>query len=66
MNKVEWLSVNDYLPPLDHRVLAWDGQEMNIAFIDRIKDDGEPFWTFYDYLEFFDVTHWAELPECPK
>ena len=63
---MNWISVDDYLPPFDHYVLAHSQHEIRTAFIDRIKDDGEPFWTYYDYLEMHDVTHWMELPKPPN
>ena len=63
--KIMWHSTTEFLPPLDHHVLAFNGEEIQHAFIDRIKDNGEPFWTHYDYLEWHDVIYWAEFPIIP-
>ena len=61
---MKWIKCTDRLPRIDEKVLGWDGENIEKGFIDRYED-GKPFWTFYDYLEWHDVTHWGELPEPP-
>ena len=60
----QWIKVTDRLPPLEHQVLAWDGRTIEKAF--RIKNFDTIIWTYYDFEEWYDVSHWMELPPSPK
>jgi hypothetical protein len=61
----EWISVKDSLPKEDEYVIAYDGQEVEKAFIMRY-DNNNPIWTYYDWMEWDHVTHWMPLPKPPK
>lgn len=70
---MEWISVEDRLPPYAKRVLVvWSGSVQNHAAL-LLKDrDGLHAWFFNqeaDILPFDDptpITHWMPLPEPPE
>lgn len=67
---MQWISVKDRLPPLEHEVLAFDGEMIRVAHLEPQSILGAymtgAFWTYYDYLEWYDVSHWMELPKLPE
>lgn len=66
---MEWISVKDQLPELDVEVLATSGDTTKVATMQPsyIDEDGteRSYWTYYDYLEWHDVSHWMPLPDSP-
>lgn len=56
---IEWVSVNDQLPPPRERVLVYckDDNEPAIAHLDR---QGDWFYGYDDEVD-EDVTHWARF-----
>lgn len=65
----EWIKCCDKLPQMDEPVLAWDGEYIEKAFRTDVylESDGiQWIWTYYDYMEWKDVTHWMPLPKPPK
>jgi hypothetical protein len=66
----EWISVNDRLPEPRKNYLVCantdQGPEVDCAFLNVHEQwihEGEPTFCHSYY---FEVTHWAELPEPPK
>lgn len=65
----EWISVKDKLPDLEEEVLACAGEQkfgrqIRVAYL----HDGLSgvYWTYYDYMEWHDVTHWMPLLKPPE
>lgn len=64
MNKNEWISVDDRLPPRGERVLATTGGGVFVVWTDN---DDEWYIGGIRFEQFFGfVTHWMPLPEAPK
>ncbi len=66
---MEWISVKDRLPKIEEEVLAYAGKkpwgpDIHVGNLQEGYDS--IYWTYYDYLEWHDVTHWMPLPEPPK
>lgn len=62
-NCPKWINVKDRLPLNGHTILATDGKEMQVCWID----------INFNYLfminlrqQFKNVTHWCAIPELPK
>ncbi len=74
----EWISVKERLPELEQKVLAtsepYDKEIYNdnthVAFITSFLDIYTGlecnYFTYYDYMEWKEVTHWMPLPKPPK
>lgn len=65
---MKWIKCSDSLPPIARPVLVWDGDEVEkAALIDNYYEpgSGKLIWSYYFYMEWERVTHWAELPEPP-
>jgi hypothetical protein len=65
---MEWISVKERVPEQEERVLAWDGEKIEIAYRDKILmfEPNRIVWTCAEYIELPDVTHWMPLPPEPK
>lgn len=67
----EWIKCSDRLPDIEQRVLAIseessEEENMHVGWRekDRFHEKGW-YWTHYDYLEWYRVTHWMPLPQEP-
>lgn len=60
----EWIKGSNRLPAIDEQVLIYNG-EIHKGF--RMDWDNERgwFWTHYDCMETYGVTHWMPLPKPP-
>jgi len=61
---MKWIDVNDEKPFPGQRVIATDGDSVDMAEFDMVNwyscdSDGE------SYLSMNDITHWMELPKPP-
>lgn len=63
---MEWVSVSNKLPDLDKRVLAFDGYEIYVAWIDDTSIGNWKYSECCGCYTFNDVTHWAQLPKPPE
>lgn len=63
-----WVKCSDLMPEQEERVLAWDGEKIEIAYRDKILmfESNRIVWTCAEYIELPDVTHWMPLPSKPK
>ena len=59
---MEWISIENDLPPIEVDVLVWDGFSTYIC--NRLDED---LVVWDESMQILDnVTHWAYLPEPPK
>jgi len=59
---MEWISVEERLPPPNITVIVWPYPvELPALLLRHIKDDGVTW-----FFDAFPVTHWMPLPEPPK
>lgn len=64
-----WISVDERLPEENEEVLAWDGESIEKAHLQRYLggyNDNTLRWTYYDCMIWENVTHWMPLPEPPE
>lgn len=69
---VEWISIEDRLPPPDHEVPSISDtvlvSDENREVLTSFYSYGDKEWRieFSPYSESLNVTHWMPLPEAPK
>ena len=71
METTGWISVQDKLPPLDTKVMAWLKGECYIGELSEGHEEGDPFlWhdEMFDFLarDLKPDDYWMPLPEPPK
>ena len=66
---IDWISVEDRLPPLDKRVIAFGGYYGAGSAHYTADFDGNDYWQCHFVLpttnKYVEVTHWMPLPEPP-
>ncbi len=67
---MEWVSVEDKLPPFKEKeYIVTDGDNVDVYWWKHFRSFGrKQEWCWNDRDEFFDfnVTHWMPLPKPPK
>lgn len=59
-----WIKISNGLPPLEERVLGWDGRNINLCFLTE-SFTGSIIWALEDYGEWHNVEAWTSLPKPP-
>ena len=60
LEATEWISVSDRLPEEGVGVLAWDGEDVFLAYYSKRRE------RWIDLTGYCKATHWMPLPEPPK
>jgi len=60
-NVMQWVAIEDKLPPIEVDVLVW--YEFNVYICNRLDEDGVVWDESTQILD--GVTHWMHLPEPP-
>jgi hypothetical protein len=59
-----WIDVKNGLPPLEERVLGWEGDFVDIFFL--VKDrDGVLTWYDEEWIDNDHIKAWQPLPKPP-
>ena len=64
---LEWISVDEKLPPMDTMVLiSWFGEDVEPEkdYMTYDVDSGVEYWANFNEID--EPTHWMPLPEPPK
>jgi hypothetical protein len=66
---MEWISMNDDLPPLNEIVLCCDAYEGKVTLGKLTEEEGEEQFTM-NQMESFGIdsisTHWMSIPTLPE
>ncbi len=60
-----WIKIENGLPPMDERVLAWDGMYVDIFFL-RNDRDAIPTWYNQEWIDNDNIKSWTSLPKPPE
>jgi len=63
-NVMQWVAIEDKLPPIEVDVLVWDELLGYVHICNRLDEDGAFFWD--ESTQILDnVTYWMYLPKPP-
>jgi len=62
---MEWIDVKKKLPQDDKEVLIWDGNYIEIGFMEY-KDGAPVIWRNVEWMETNHISHWMPLPSPPS
>jgi hypothetical protein len=62
----QWIEVKNALPDNNEWVLAFNGHDMCVCWIDIHNDSYVFMFGMGSQNQFKNVTHWIPLPETPK
>ena len=63
--KMEWISVKDRLPENENEVLIWDGNYIEMGFMEY-EDKTPVSWRNIEMIENNHISHWMPLPIPPE